>query len=152
MKKLLLLSFIVFISISSCKKDKKPSKPLDQTIISTSWLTTVDKIEYFNEAGAKLHEVSNKIGFKYAFNSETKKVTITDLEGNKTRKDFILERVNGKDYVIIGTGETSEKFEITGYTSKTMNWKQQKTNLTYDGGKVAAKAVVTVDLHCPCRD
>lgn len=152
MKKFLLLSFVVLVSMSACKKDKKQPKPLDETIISTTWLTTVDKIEYFNEAGVKLHETTFDVGLKYSFNGESKTVTKTDLKDKKTKMNYVLEQANGKDYVIIGAGENMNRFEITGYTSKTMNWKQEKTNQTYDGGKVAAKAVVTVDFHCPCRE
>jgi hypothetical protein len=153
MKKILLVSFIALISFSACKKEKKQAKPIDEAIISTTWITTVDKREYLNEAGSKLDEVSHEIGWRYKFNGEAKTVNVTDPKREKTvKKSYSLEQANGKHYVVISDAKSSERFEITAYTDKTMSWRQEKPNQTYSDGKVAAKEMVIIDFHCPCRD
>ena len=152
MKHLSTLLFIVVCLSVSCKKDKKEYKPLDQTLISTTWLTTSEKYVYYNESILPLFEQNNPVGMRYVFNETSKTARVTDLNGNVVNKSYSLFRVNGKNFINITLGENTETYQITSYTDKTMSWRQEKTNQTYEGGKVAAKSLATIEFHCPCRD
>lgn len=134
-----------------CKKDKKKPKPIDQTIISTTWLTVGVKQEYFNETGSKLFEHSATTGPQYKFSKTSNTVRITE-NNQSVEKTYQLEQSKGKNYVVISSGTETERYEIIDYTDKTMSWKQEKSNQTYEDGKLAAKLVTQIDFHCPCRD
>jgi len=152
MKKILFVSFIALLSFTACKKEKKPVKPVDEAIISTTWITTLDKREYYNESGSKLDEKTFTPGWRYKFKGAAKTVNITDLDGKSVTKSYALEQANGKQYVVISDTKSSERFEITAYTDKTMSWKQEKASETSINGKVAAKETAIIEFHCPCRD
>ena len=150
MKNIFTFLLLSFISIS-CKKDNSDRKPLDEALISTTWLTTAEKHTYYNESITPLLEEERPVGVRYVFNDETKTVSITK-GGNVTKNNYSLFQINGKDFLNIVTASGTDTYQITDYTNKTMSWRQEKTNQVYGDGKVAAKALVTIDFHCPCRD
>ena len=146
----ILISFVIILS--SCKKDENDRKPLDEALISTTWLTTAEKHVYYNESISPLLEEDKRVGIRYVFNDESKTVNIRDLEGKVIQKTYSLFQINGKDFLNIISPSGTETFQITAYTNKTMSWRQEKTNQSFGDGKVAAKALITIDFHCPCRD
>ena len=150
MKNIIPFFALLTIAFTSCKKDKNDRKPLDEALISTTWITTAEKHVYYNEAILPLLEENKPEGVRYVFDEETETVSIRDVEGNSTQKQYSLFQINGKDFVNIISAQGTETFQITAYTNQTMSWRQEKTNQTYGDGKVAAKALVTVDFHCPC--
>lgn len=154
MKEYLWLSFLLILFSSACKKDEKTPKPFDEALISTTWLTTGEKYEYFDASGTKVFEQTQTPGVKYVFRDSTKTVTITDLAGNRVKKTYALSNINGKIYLTLNSNAAIDTFEITEYTDKTMSWHQEKSNQQYEdnGTKVAAKKVVSMNFHCPCRD
>lgn len=151
MKNSLTLMIIALISFIGCKKEKEQN-PVDQTLISTVWLTTSEKSVYYNESILPLHEENKPIGTRYVFRDGSKTVNITKPDGTVSQASYAVYTEKGKNYITITAGETSELFEISAFTDKTMTWKQEKTNQLYGQGQTAAKRLTTIEFHCPCRD
>jgi hypothetical protein len=156
MKKIIILAMAVFTVISACKKEKKEqTKVFDDALISTTWLTVSEKHEYYDGSNVKIFEETMSPGVKYVFIDSTRKVNVTFLDGLRIIKDYSISHTNGKNLLTITSNTATDTYEVTAYTNKTMSWTEEKLDQTYqdgDGEKVAAKKVISMDFHCPCRE
>jgi hypothetical protein len=154
MKRLILLSLLVFITAVACKKDKKKeiNKPISETL-KGEWITISENSNYFDSGNNKIFEkVNNSPGSKYVIDAS---ITKKDLQNNVNfSTPYSVSNVNGKNFISFAENGAAQTYEIVYIDLKMMTWKQEKANQTYDdnGSKMAAKQVVTMNFHCPCRD
>lgn len=154
MKRLILVSLLVLITAVACKKDKKKeiNKPIPEAL-QGEWITISENSNYFDSSNNKIFEkINNSPGFKYVIDAS---ITKKDLQNNVNFSSaYTVSNVNGKNLISFTENGAPQTYEITYIDLKIMTWKLEKANQTYDdnGAKVAAKQVLTMNFHCPCRD
>ena len=154
MKRLIILSLLVFVTSIACKKDKKKeiNKPISETL-KREWITISENRNYFDSANNKIFEkIDNSPKSKYDIDVS---ITKKDLQNNVNfTSAYSLSNMNGKNFISFTENGVAQTYEIAYIDLKMMTWKQENANQTYDdnGAKVAAKQVVTINFHCPCKD